>query len=45
MQLPLLSQRKKKLSVSLHLLDETVHGDEFRRSFATHLRTPFKWAK
>ena len=43
-QHPLPWPRKKKLNESLHLLDETAYGEEFRQTFASCLRTPFKWA-
>jgi ATP-dependent Lon protease len=39
------SLREKKLKESLHPLDEVDKvTEEFRGTFATHLRTPFKWA-
>ena len=37
--------REKKLKESLHPHGEVDKvTEEFRRTFATHLRTPFKWA-
>jgi hypothetical protein len=39
------SLREKKLKESLHPHDEVDKvTEEFRGTFATHLRTPFKWA-
>lgn len=38
--------REKKLKESLLPHDEVEKvTEEFRGTFATHLRTPFKWAK